>query len=169
MTKMISRPRTFVKDLNSKTSVMKTKTTYPEKARKAKTILVAVLFLIQASLIANDSSDVNQNYNETKNANYEYTGIPATLNTEKAYCNINEVAFETEYEIEDWMSNIQNDSFNSQLDEKEIELEEWMYNPQHSFWLDLNDAEESELAIESWMTNLNDWINTCGELLLTSK
>jgi hypothetical protein len=192
MTKMFGWGRTFGEDLNNKTSAMKTTTTYPENANKAKVILVAGLILIQASLIAGDSSDVNQNYNETNKAYSEYTAVPAILNAEMAYYNINEEAVETEYEIEDWMfdiqndnynayseeeeieledwmCNIQNDSFKSQQQEAEIELEEWMYNPQNSFWFNLTEAKESEPAIESWMANPDEWINTSNELVLNSK
>jgi len=146
---------------------MKTKTTYPAKAKKAKAFLVAGMILIQASLIANDGSDVNQNSNETENVDSEYTESPATLKAENDYCSINEEAFEAEYEIQDWMCNIYNDIWNSDPIEDEPELEEWMYNPQHSIWLDLNDAEELEPAIESWMTNPNDWNNTSYKFMHT--
>lgn len=168
MTMMIGRSRTFVEDFNINTSVMKTKTTYPANANKTKALLVAVLILIQAALIASDSSDVNRE-NETKKGYFEYNAIPVALNLENAYYYLNEEAPEDEYEIEDWMCTIYKDSFNYQSDEEEIELEEWMYDIKHSFWLDLNDAKESELVIESWMTKPNDWIDTSEDLMLTSK
>jgi peptidoglycan hydrolase CwlO-like protein len=133
---------------------MKTKTTYPMNAKMATAFLIAGLFLIQASLIANDSSDVNQNYSETKNT-YSY---------------INEEAFEAEYEIEDWMSNVHTYPFNVQsVEEKRIKLEEWMCKTQHTLWLNLNEVVEEEIAIESWMANPKDWKNTGDELMLSCK
>ncbi len=67
------------------------------------------------------------------------------------------------------MSNIHNDDLNTQWDEEEYELEEWMYNTGHVFWNDLNDVEESELAIESWMANPNEWLYSADEHMLTAK
>ncbi|MBN2521933.1 MAG: hypothetical protein JXB24_01600 [Bacteroidales bacterium] len=142
---------------------MKTKTTYPAKA-----FLVAGMILIQASLIANDGSDVNQNSNETENVDSEYTESPATLKAENDYYSIDEEAFEAEYEIQDWMCNPHNDFWNSDPIEDEPEIEEWMYNPQHNFWSDLNDAEELEPVIESWMTNPDDWNNTGDKFMHAS-
>jgi len=133
---------------------MKTKTTYPVKAKKAKAFLVAGLILIQVSLLANDGSD--------------YTEIPAILKAENAYYSIDEEAFEAEYEIQDWMCKPHNDFWNSDPIEDEPEIEEWMYNPQHNFWLDLNDAEELEPVIESWMTNPDDWNNTGNKFMHAS-
>lgn len=129
---------------------MNTKTTYPVKG-----ILVAGLILIQVHLLANGSS--------------EFTKVPVAAKIENSYSNISEEAFEAEYEIEDWMHNIQNDVWNSDAIEEEQELEEWMYNTKHYFWLDLSDAEDIEPAIENWMTNPNDWIYNGNELILSSK
>lgn len=164
---------------------MKTTTTYPENAKKskaillaalilmnakkAKAILVAAIILIQASLIANDSSGVNQNYNETTKADSEYTKISAALKSENAYYSINEEASEAEYKIEDWMYNIHDDVWNNDAIEDEPELEEWMCNPNSSFWFDLGEAKEKEQAIESWMTNLNEWTDTSDDFMLSSK
>ncbi len=147
---------------------MKTKTTYPENAKKAKAILVAGLIFIQAALIAGDSSDVKKEFTNTNDAYIAGTEVPNALKAENAYYYLNDVAFEAEMEIEEWMYNVHNDYMKS-ASEEEVELEEWMYNTQHSFWFDLNDAEESELAIERWMTNPNDWKNNSDELMLTSK
>ena len=152
MTKLMSRPRTFDKDLNIKTVTMKTKTTYPERAGTAKMIFVTGLILITASLTAGDGSDANQE---------DCKAYSAGVKVETAYHNLSEVAFETEYKIEDWMSTIYTDYLNAVANEEviepEIELEDWMHNIHNKFWLDLNEAEESELAIESWMTNPDKW------------
>ena len=148
---------------------MKTKTNYPENANRVKAFLVAELILIQVSLIAGEKSYVKQDSNNTVDSYSGCTKFPIALNVGNACYYLYEVAVEIEYEIEDWMCNIYNDNFNTHVDEEEIELEEWMYNTQHSFWLDLNDIEEPEPAIESWMANPNNWINTTDELLLTSK
>lgn len=148
---------------------MKTKTTHPEKANKVKAIFVAGLILIQASLIASDSSDVKKHLNPVKDAYTLSTEQPYALNAGNAYDYVYEEAYEPEMKIEDWMYNIQNDAFNSKVEEEEIELEEWMYNTHHSFWFDLDEADESELAIERWMTNPDEWMNTSDEILLTSK
>ena len=45
--------------------------------------------------------------------------------------------------------------------ESELELEDWMSNVNSGFWLDLKDAQEPELAIESWMYNTQDsfWLD----------
>ena len=102
---------------------MKTTTTYPVNAKrakaillaaiilmtakKAKAILIVAIILIQASLIANDSSDINQSNNETNKADSEYIRISAAVKAENAYYSVNEEAYEAEYKIEDWMYNIQ--------------------------------------------------------------
>ena len=164
---------------------MKTTTTYPVNAKRAraillaalilmnakraKAILVAAIILIQASLIANDNSDVNQNYNETTKADSEYTKISAALKAENAYYSINEVASEAEYKIEDWMCNIHDDVWNNDAVEDEPELEEWMYNPHSNFWSDLGKAEEKEQTIESWMTDLNEWKDIDDDFMLSSR
>ncbi len=78
---------------------MKTKTTYPKKAKRAKAILVGGLILIQASLIAGDSSGVKQELANTSDSYYEYSEIPIALNAANAYYYLNEVAFEAEFEM----------------------------------------------------------------------
>ena len=166
---MISRPLTFVQELIIKTSTMKTQNNNTENANRAKAFVVAGLILIQASLLASEGSDAKQDLNSTKDTTAAGTKLTNALNAGNTYCYLYDVAVESEMEIEDWMCNIQNDSYNSRMIEEKIEMEEWMYNPHNSFWLDLDDAEESELAIESWMTNPNDWINSSDEILLTSK
>ena len=152
---------------------MKIRTIYPGKARKAKTILVAGLVLMQASLMANDSSDVNRNYNATENVYNEYAGNPSKLNVENINYYLNEKAFEAEYEIEDWMFNVYSDYLNTVTNEEavepEIKLEEWMSDIQDSFWLDLDEAQEQEPAIECWMTDPKDWIDTEDESVLSLK
>ena len=145
---------------------MKTKTTYKGKTRMAKIIFAAVLFFIQASIIASDSSEVKQEFNSTNDGCIEFSISSDTGNT---YDYLYEEAYEPEMEIEEWMYNIHGDIFNSQSDEEEYELEEWMYNTQHSFWLGIDETEESEPAIESWMTNPNEWTNNNDEFILTSK
>lgn len=148
---------------------MKTKTTYPENANKAKALLVAGLILIQASLIAGDSSSVKQSFNYTNDAYIAGTELPNALNTENSFCYLYEEAYEPEMEIEDWMCNIYSDYLNANSDEEEIELEDWMYNTQNSFWKDLDETMEQELAIEDWMTKPEKWFDTTQEIVLTSK
>ena len=133
---------------------MKTKTTYPMNIKRATAILIVGLFLIQASLIANDSSVVKQNLSDTENT----------------YSSINEEALEAEYELEDWMSNIHTYPFNVQsVEEKKIKLEAWLCNTQHTYWLQLEEVQEEETSIESWMANPKDWENTGNELMLSYK
>jgi hypothetical protein len=168
MTKMIPRPLTFVKDLNIKTLIMKTKATYPEMTRTAKTILIAALFFAEATLKAGDSSVAKKDSDNNHDANITGTELPKTLKAENAFYYLNEVADEPEMEIEEWMYNVHYD-YTKSAPEEEIELEEWMCNTQHPFWLDLSDAVESEPAIESWMINPNAWKNISDEFLLTSK
>ena len=45
--------------------------------------------------------------------------------------------------------------------ESEIELEDWMSNVNSSFWYDLSEAKESEPALESWMYDTQDsfWLD----------
>lgn len=148
---------------------MKTITTYSGHAKRAKAILIAGLIFIQAALLASDSSDVKQAYINTGDAYPEYAEKPNAQNAENVYYELSDTAFEAEMEIEDWMCNIHNDSFNYNLDEEEIELEEWMYNTQHIFWKDLDEAEEPELAIEDWMTNPDEWFKFTDEVILSSK
>lgn len=148
---------------------MKTKTTYPEKANKAKVILIAVLISIQAALIAGDSSTVK------KDSNYSSRAYKAGIETlyiqaaQSGYLYLDEVASEPEYEIEDWMSNVHNNYKNVCVDEEDIELEEWMCNTQHSFWKDLDEVAEPELVIEDWMTHPEDWFENTEDIMLTSK
>lgn len=148
---------------------MKTKTNYPETAKRAKVLLTAALILIQVSLLAGKGSDGTKEIGKTTDYHAKCAKIPNALHAENSYYAHNEVAFESEYEIEDWMCNIHNAFDQNQADEEEIDLEEWMYNTQHIFWKDLSDAEEPELAIETWMANPREWITTKNELLLTAK
>jgi hypothetical protein len=144
---------------------MKTQTTYPNKTRMASIILVAGFILTQTSLIAGDSANMIQPGQVAENAQHEYYANPSAQ--------IVENAFETEYEIEDWMYTIYSDYLNAVADEEvsepEMELEDWMYNIHNSYWLDLTEAEEAELAIENWMTTPDDWNITGNELVLGTK
>ena len=148
---------------------MKTKTTYPEKISKAKTILIAVLISIQASLIAGDSSAVKKDSNYLSEAYKAGIETSYIQSAQSGYLFLDEVAFEPEYEIEDWMSNVQNDYKNTCVNEEEIELEEWMCNTHHSFWKDLVEVAEPELVIEDWMTHPEDWFENTADIMLTAK
>ncbi len=148
---------------------MKTITTYPKKAKRAKAYLIAGLILTQVSLMASESFIVNRDSESTGNSLSEYTETSVALNSENAYYYLNEIAPETEFEIEDWMSNIHNDYLNAQLNEEEMELEEWMYNTQHVFWKDLINVGEYELVVESWMINPNEWMQKSNCLSMYTK
>jgi hypothetical protein len=154
---------------HKKTKTMKTKTTYPERARKAKAILIAAVISIQVITIANDTSDVYQENNHANEANVTVTEIPSALNAENAYYYLNDVAVEPEMVIEDWMSNVQYYYLDYCINEEEIELEEWMCNTHHSFWNEIFEAEEPELAIEDWMTKPDEWLETNMEIILSAK
>ncbi len=148
---------------------MKTKTNTTRNANRAKVLFVAGMIMIQVSLIAGENADLKLDSDNTVNAYSECTKSPIAYNAINTCFYLNEVASESEYEIEDWMCNIHNNDLNTQWDEEELELEEWMYKTEHIFWMDLNDVEESELAIECWMANPNSWLNTKDELMLTAK
>jgi hypothetical protein len=147
---------------------MKTKVTYPEKAYKAKAILIAVMISIQAAVIAGDSSNVKKDYNSGM-VYKTSTEASSTQSASNASLYSDEVAFEPEYEIEEWMSNIQNNYKPTCAVEEEIELEEWMCNIHNSFWKDADEVDEPELAIEDWMTQPDEWFDNAQELMLTAK
>ena len=134
----------------------------------AKAILIAGLISIQAALIAGDSSNVNKDVAITNDAYIAGTELPNTLKAENTYCYLNDVAFEAEMEIEDWMYNIQNDNDDA-YPEEEYKLEEWMCNIHNSFWNEIYETEEPELAIENWMTNPDEWLIAIYQIILSSK
>jgi hypothetical protein len=76
------------------------------------------------------------------------------------------IYYETEIELEDWMTDYQSITVTDPIiealpsvfeaDKEELELEEWMVQSSLPEYLVADQEEEMEL--ESWMTDLEDWV-----------
>ena len=134
---------------------MKTLTNIRKTEKHLKALLLISLIVFQVTLKASEVPAATEEATEVGEVVEDWMLDLSSWTIGNNYYSIDAI-FESEMEIEEWMTNPDNIIWETNYEE-ELTIEDWMYDVNHSTWNDCTNNDE-EMPIESWMLDPSGWL-----------